>query len=315
MIDIDNKKMDLNLLFVFYEIYKFNSVTKAALSLEISQSAVSHSLKKLREIFSDELFVRSGNKILPTNKANKIFNQLEPLINLLRENIYKTLEFHPEKSKREFKVAMTDISEIIMLPRVLNYFLEHEFNLKIKVENLNLENINQDLNEGKVDIAVGSFTHVHPDLYRKRLFEHEFVAVEYSGDDQEEEHCLTFDEYLERKHVIVSSSSDNTFTEIALTPYNKERSNILTINNYLPLPWLLYENKCIATIPNGLSKIFSNQVKLKTYRLDWFNNEFSVDMLWSSRVNKDPAIFWLVNLIYDLMSDVRNKVDEYKNIF
>lgn len=102
---------------------------------------------------------------------------------------------------------------------------------------------------------------------------------------------------------------------MALEPFGLKRTHLLEINNYLPLPWLLFENDCIATIPQGLSKILSTNMKLNTYALTWFANEFSVDMIWSARVNKDPAIFWLVNLIYDLMVDVRNKKGDYQNIF
>lgn len=315
MIEIDNQKMDLNLLFVFYEIYKFQSVSKAALSLNLSQSAVSHSLKKLRHVFSDELFIRNGNKISATIKAHKIFNQLDPLIDLLRESIYQTIDFQPETSTRTFKIAMMDITEIIMLPRVLNYLLKHKYQLSVQVVSFNTETLYQDLNEGKIDIVVGSFNDIHPDLYRKRLFEHEFVVIEHAKNDHGTHAELSQAQFLQRQHIVVCSSSDATFSKMALEPFGLKRTYLLEINNYLPLPWLLFENDCIATIPQGLSKILSTNMKLNTYALNWFANEFSVDMIWSARVNKDPAIFWLVNLIYDLMVDVRNKKGDYQNIF
>ena len=94
MIEINNKKVDLNLLSVFYKIFECQSVSKAASELDISQSAVSHSLKKLRVIFSDELFIRYGNKIIPTTKAQKIFLNLKPLMETLRENIYKEMKIN-----------------------------------------------------------------------------------------------------------------------------------------------------------------------------------------------------------------------------
>ena len=229
-------------------------------------------------------------------------------------NIYQEVDFNPSRSPRKFNIAMADITEIILLPRILKYILASGFNIQIKTFNVSPLDIATYLNEGVIDIAIGSFKNVDEKLYSKRLFEHEFVAISHKKSELSARR-LSRDEYLSKNHIIVSSSSDEVFSHIALESIDLSRKMVMQVSHYLSLPWLLYNNDCIATVPAGLSKILSESIPLHIHQLKWFDNDFHVDMLWSARVNKDPSIYWLVNIIYDLSKDIRDKNEKYQNIF
>lgn len=76
-------KIDLNLLTLFCLIYSVGSISKVADMLDISPSAVSQSLRKLREMMGDNLFVRSGNMLLPTVFSDELYDNTVPIIDKL----------------------------------------------------------------------------------------------------------------------------------------------------------------------------------------------------------------------------------------
>lgn len=105
------KDLDLNLLPVLDALLSEGSVSRAATMLGITQSAMSHALRRLREYFGDPLFVRAGGRMLPTPKALEI----APVVSALMENVRSSLvpgaKFQPEESNRVFAICMTDTQQ------------------------------------------------------------------------------------------------------------------------------------------------------------------------------------------------------------
>ncbi len=97
---------DMNLLVVFEAIYLTASVSRAAERLALSQAATSHALARLRQVCNDELFVRSGQRFVPTRVAETLFPQVERALKLLRTGLSEASGFDPAQSQRNFNVSI-----------------------------------------------------------------------------------------------------------------------------------------------------------------------------------------------------------------
>lgn len=128
--------LDTRLLQIFFEIYKHSSVSKAAEQLEIGQPTLSIALNKLREHFQDPLFVRIENKMQPTELSKQIYPLVVEILNRLKLVQNYNIEFDPQTSNYQFKISMTDISHLVLLPKLINYLRAHAPNIRLKLSQL-----------------------------------------------------------------------------------------------------------------------------------------------------------------------------------
>ena len=114
-------RFDIELLFIFDEIYKTRNVTRAAENLGLPQSTVSIGLGKLRTHFNDRLFARTSKGMEPTPRAQNAVQDVRAAIAAWQHALADQPVFEPAASTREFAICMTDISEIVLLPTLLNH--------------------------------------------------------------------------------------------------------------------------------------------------------------------------------------------------
>src|SRR6476620_900966 len=112
-------KIDLNLLPIAIALYDEGSVSRAAQLLGMSQPAVSMALRKLRTAYHDPLFVRARTGVTPTPRAHSLIRAARPLVNELHASVLAEEHFNPGVSDRPFTFAMSDVGEMVFLPRLL----------------------------------------------------------------------------------------------------------------------------------------------------------------------------------------------------
>lgn len=149
------RSVDLNLLPVFEAAYEERSLSKAAIRLSITQSAVSHALARLRVLFRDELFVRHARGVTPTSTAEAIYARTQPALGLVREAVTETRGFDPVTSGRHFGVAIPHPLGPMIAVRLLDRLgkaapgVSVSFNTQSRPTGLG-----QALREGRVDASI-----------------------------------------------------------------------------------------------------------------------------------------------------------------
>ena len=111
---------DLNLLPVALAIHEERSVSGAARKLGMSQPAVSVALNKLRRALGDPLFVRTAHGMEPTPRALALVSPTRDILHRLQTGVLASVEFDPATTERKFTVALSDIGEMTILPRLLD---------------------------------------------------------------------------------------------------------------------------------------------------------------------------------------------------
>ena len=169
-------KLDLEWLKVFDEIYQTASVSKAAERLGLAQAAASTALNKLRLHFDDRLFARTALGMQPTPHAQKIYPALREVLAQLEQARGSRTGFQPERARRRFRICLTDISEVVLLPQLLNHVRRAAPGVQIETEIVSNASARR-LEDGEVDLAVGFMPQLEAGFYEQTLFRQNFVCL------------------------------------------------------------------------------------------------------------------------------------------
>jgi DNA-binding transcriptional LysR family regulator len=159
-----NNPLDLNLLRVFFAIWDLRSLTAAGERLGLTQPAISHALRRLRERFGDPLFVRVANRMLPTDAAVRLHEPLDQAFELLNRTLQSGVVFDPRVTERTFRVAMSDIAEVYLLPRLITELSRISPFIRVHIVPLVPESLVSSMRSGEVDLAIGAVSVSDKDL-------------------------------------------------------------------------------------------------------------------------------------------------------
>ena len=149
------QRFDLNLVKVFLAIWDARSLTGAGGSLGLTQPAVSHALRRLRDIYGDPLFVRVGHVMEPTEAAGALRGSFDAALQLLGRTVEQVQSFSPDDSTRIFRVAMTDTGEFVLLPRLLAALERQAPGVGLQTVNVDPDEVESALRTGQADMAIG----------------------------------------------------------------------------------------------------------------------------------------------------------------
>lgn len=176
MSQIDNH-FDLNLLRVFFAIWDLRSLTGAGERLGLTQPAISHSLRRLRDRFGDPLFVRVANRMLPTDAAVRLHEPLDKAFELLNRTLQSGVVFDPRVTQRTFRVAMSDIAEVYILPRLIHELSRISPLVRVDVVSLLPDTVVSSMRSGEIDLAIGSVNTSDKELVSIDTFVDRYICL------------------------------------------------------------------------------------------------------------------------------------------
>jgi DNA-binding transcriptional LysR family regulator len=292
--------MDLNLLRVFHSVYVEKNVSNAAEQLGLTQSAVSHGLRKLRKLFNDELFVRSGTGMVATIRAQQLFEPVHRIMETLTDHVLAISTFDPNDAQREFSLAMGDMAEVVFLPPLIRLFQAHAPNCTLRVRRMHNDAMLDALERGEVELAVGNVPEAHGHFYSQTMFQHGYVVLA-STQHPRIKSRLTWKDYVREKHIVVTSGLDLNLQEKALIPRGIRRNVFLTVGGFLSVPWLVQDTEYLATVPTRLSDEMTQAARVKQLEMPEPIEPYGLQSVWHPRWHKDPAHRWLREALFNLM--------------
>jgi LysR family transcriptional activator of mexEF-oprN operon len=184
MSDIDSddiRRLDGGLLLVFRELFQRRRTTAVAAHLGLSQSAISHALARLRDVFGEVLFVRRSHGLEPTQRAIELAPRIERLIALMGEAMTSKGEFDPAKSHRRFRVACPDyVASLIGAPLVETFRRQAPF-ATFSARTAFLDRALRAVRRGEADVALGVFAHLPSGFSATALFDDEYCVIARRG--------------------------------------------------------------------------------------------------------------------------------------
>lgn len=295
-----NKTFDLNLLAVVVALDESRSVTRAALSLGMSQPGLSTALARLRRQFGDPMFVRTSDGMRPTPRGLAVAEEARKVLQRVSDNVLSAPRFVPVETTAEFRLAMPDVAEMTFAPHLIRAFRRLAPLATIQTSSYEPARLELAMETGHVDLALGYF----PDLksnsfFKQRLQMHGFSCIMRTGHPAA--HHLTKNLYSELEHVVV----DNPIRSQELVDDYLDRRRIfrqvrLRTTHYLTLPVIVAATDLVATVPTAAGQLFARLGQIELVTPPYKIPKFPIQQHWHRRYDQDPRNRWLRELVASL---------------
>lgn len=294
----DLSRFDLNLLVVFDALLRERNVTEAGKNLRLTQSAMSHSLKRLRDFFDDPLFVKTSAGMMPTAKAESLGPVILGLVETVRGEVLSQAAFDPALAKRTFNLCMSDMGELAFVPSLFAKIKALAPNCDLHTIQVTPDQLEATLGAGRADLAIGSVRTVAEGLYHQELFTHTFTCI-VSAKNREVGSALTLKQFSTMPHIAVTLTGHaNTPYDSALEDAGIERRIVISTPHFLIIPLLMDQHpEFIATVPRALGTVFARHGIIKMLEPPVALPAYIMRQYWHPRFHHDRANLWLRNLV------------------
>lgn len=295
------RTLDLNLLRVFDAVMAEGSLTRAAQTLAMTQPAVSHALKRLREALGDELFVRVAHGVQPTPRAETLWPQVRSALGTLRQALAPA-DFDPRRDAVQMRLAMADATAALLAPALVAGIEAEQAQVNLRVLPLTTRDPRRLVESGDADLAVGFFPDLittilaqgaDSHLHHARLYDTRYVCVMRRGHPLARK-ALSLDAFCEAHHMLVSfSGRPQGFVDLALAALGRQRRIVLTVNQFFTAGLVVARTDLLTVLPETFLAATGNADGLVTRDLPMALGPVHVEMVWHLRHEADPAHRWL----------------------
>jgi DNA-binding transcriptional LysR family regulator len=294
-------KLDLDWLGIFVEIYKTQSVSRAAQRLGIAQASASIALNKLRRHFDDRLFSRTSQGMEPTPRAQRIYPELHEALLRIEKARGTGGAFSPADAQREFRISMTDISEIVLLPTLINHLQRTAPGLGVDAEKISPDSRRR-LESGDVDLAVGFTPDLEAGFYQQALFAQNFVCLA-SAEHPRIRGKLSRRAFSTEGHIVISASgTGHSIVDKVLAQHKVERRAVLRVASFLGVARIVAQTELLVIVPRLLGNTLASQERVQLLEPPVPLPAYKVKQHWHERFNADAANIWLRRTVADLFS-------------
>ncbi len=293
--------VDLNLLVALQALLDEENVTRAAAKVGLSQPAMSRALGRLRDLFNDQILVRTSKGMSPTTRGATL---AEPLGKVLSgvDQMIQPPTFDPLTAEGRRRIATTGYGSLVMLPLVIGRFFLAAPKLNIDILNMHGDTIH-DLETGAIDLAIGGLgvTNMPAGFFQQNLFEDRFVCVVREGHPVLK-NGLDLESYSRLPHGLMTVTGDGPgIVDNVLKRIGVQRRIALRLPHPLVAPIAAAESNLIFTLPRRLAtrlqKITPFVILEPPEEITREIGNFPVRQHWHERHHHDPAHVWLRNTL------------------
>lgn len=300
---MNDTRFDLNLLRVFDALIQDRNLTRAGFRVGLSQPAMSHALAKLRKLTGDQLFVRVPTGMRPTEHASRIAPAVHEGLQLLGSALESEAAFEPSTAERNFQILLSDIGELVYLPRLICGLSALAPGVTIRVLNRPREAYADAFFSGDADLAIGFLPGLPEGFFQQRLFTDSYQCL-VRADHPRIGKGLSLAQFVRESHVLVEpggsgyvtaahQTSTTTLIEHYLADQGLHRRVALRVPNFMAVAEVVQATDLIATIPSYLIRHGTRRPGVRMLPLPLKVPRFEVKQFWHERSHKDPGNRWL----------------------
>jgi DNA-binding transcriptional LysR family regulator len=279
------------LLLVLRALLRERHVTRAAAQVGLSQSATSHALSRLREMYKDPLLVRSGRTLSLTPRAARLLPTLERGFGDLESAVVDEPDFEPSTTRRTFRIGMSDYLQALIIGPLLRQLATRAPGIDLTV--VVFPNFRELVDSGAIDLALTIAGKESRSSSSEPLFKEDFVCM-VRRDHPQIKKQLSLEKYLAQRHVVIApSGTPGSMVDTVLGQRGLERRIALRVTNFLIVPVVVCETDFINTMPTRLARQLAKTYPLRLLPPPFELPRFEYRMLWHPRHDHDPAQRWL----------------------
>lgn len=306
--EIDLSHADLNLLVLYEAVMRERNVGRAAARLNLTPSAVSHGLGRLRRMLNDPLFLRTPKGVVPTERAEELADPIAEILARVRGVVAASEPFDPATSTRRFIIGAPDavlavlsrdlLEEVRQAAPGVDLGLRHLLVGRGRLLDRAWEGILPILESREIDLAILPIDDVPARFAARVLYREDFVAVFRHGHPFATDRSL--DHFCGQRHLIVSQAGDTFgFVDEALEKLGRTRRVAVTVPNFMLGLALLAESDLIAAMPRRLASTFSARFDLEVAELPLPVGLNNISLVVPKSAITDAGVAWLYDTLLE----------------
>lgn len=281
------------MVYTLKALLEMGNVSRAADRLGVSQPSISQSLKRLREVFGDPLFVRSGNQLQPTPRAMALASSVTQIAHSLEQMEQRPTEFTPSTAQRNFVVSFSDIAEFNALPRLALELRNEAPACTICSVRPSAAQLLEGLERGEIDLATGTLVGDQRRLRQLRLGEYGFACLT-APTSRWARRSLSLDDFVKAPHVVAPRSTDGVDpVEQRLELQGIKRLVSVVVANHFAACGAVASADLIFTVPSHLAVQLSKMFNLRMQPLPVDIGTVVTRIVWHERFHHDEGNLWL----------------------
>ena len=285
-----DSRIDLNLFRVLDAIYSHGGVSAAARVLHLTQPAVTHALQRLRDQLGDPLFVRQGNRLLPTEKVRTMMPAVQLHLKGLHASAHAQPHFDAAQLELEFSIGLRDILESIALPTLLARIGEHAPQLRVASRRIAADEVERALGAGSIDLVIDRPLRAGARILRQHLLDESLVVVMRAGHPCARQ--LRRSDYLGARHVAVSPLGEANALDTLLGQNGMFRQVRLVCQHYFAAGEIAAGTELLLTVPRSYANHLASLLPLAVQPLPIRLKAFPIFAYWHQSKHDDRAHAW-----------------------
>jgi len=299
------RKLDLNLLRTLHVLLEEQQVSRAAARLNLTQPAVSHALQRLRRHFGDPLFVRQGQRMIPTPRARDLEGPLRQVLQAI-EQLAGPATFNAAAARGTLRIATTDYGLAVVLPNVLARLAEEAPGLSVASANITPDSFDH-LKTGFLDLVL-SGQESFGDVEIETLFRERFVIVTHRR------HPLvgrpvTLEDFIAYPHAMIDVVHSRLHgIDRRLEKLGLRRRIALSLPHMLAAPFFAQATSLVMPVPERVARLYAAQLDLVIHEppAEVDIGRFDYVQAWHERRTNDPMHRWLRGLVRQSAGHIRD---------
>jgi DNA-binding transcriptional LysR family regulator len=293
---VDLRRLDLNLLLVFRAVHEAGHLTRAAERLGLSQPAMSHALRRLRDALEDPLFLRTPRGMQPTARGAELAPGVTAALQALEAALGRGATFDPATTEARLRIATTDYVEELLWPKLAA-------RLRAKAPRLTLETVTlperiplKELEAGTFDLALGYFPGAPGSLVAQKLYEEGFLCVLRKGHPAAASGKLSIAAYAELPHLLVAPwGIARGGVDDRLDALKRPRRIAMTVAHFGAAPGVIETTDLITTLPARLVRRWTSRYAIVALPPPQVlaMPPVRIATLWHARLTNDPLSRWV----------------------
>ena len=284
--------LDLNVLVALEALLEEANVTRAAQRISISQPAMSHALKRLRELLGDPLLVRVGTHMQRTSRGESLRYPVKDALARVRD-LLVSADFDPAQSTRTFRIFVADNASELVLPALLRRLRDEAPNVSIRVQPSRGNVLDPFELARSIDVAIACTPHFFKGFYQQRLFTDRDACAVRRGNPVAKK-IASAEEFLKARHVaVVGREAGEDPVDTWLREEGLARNVMLTVPHYLQALHVASQSDLIAVIPERLIRAYGGAIDVGVVAVPLEVGTFDEFLLHPAASHHDPGCVWL----------------------
>jgi DNA-binding transcriptional LysR family regulator len=298
----------MNLLRVFDAMMRERSTVRAGERIGLSQPAVSSAIGRLRHFLGDELFVRDGNRMLPTPRALELAGPLADALRQIEEALTANSVFEPAKADVTFMLAGSDYFSTLLMPELARNAAPVAPAVTFQMIDCLSSDVVDLLSEGRVDLVVDRTLDVPEWINRQKLFRSYLVCIVRKGHPHIEQHSLRPGALLPAEvfcaipQVLRSADGGRTGTiDPGLGKLGLSRKVAMTVPHFQAVALAVASSDLLGNLPIHFARLMARYLPLDFYEPPLDSPVMDIFMYWHRRKDREGANIWLRQQVSSVM--------------